>query len=202
MFTLSLNRIATLCVVAFLSALVLIGSASGQSDESGNVKTSFKAVRMGGTGPVMPATGTSLSRNNGGVFVTTHVQGLTPGTVVTAWLVAFNNPKYCATNPCSVADIANPDVDASPVYIGGRIIGLDGAATYGAYRSVGDATGWNGGGTGNGLVNPLGAEIHIALRTHGPASADPAILAMQLSTFNGGCPPNMCATFAASIFQR
>ena len=199
--TLKPITIISFCIV--FTMLLITTNATAQSDKSGNVKTSLNPVRTGGTGPVMPATGTSLSRNNGGVFFTTHVQGLTPGVVVTAWLVAFNNPQYCATSPCSVADIPNPDVDASPLYVGGRIVGPDGSATYGAYRAVDDATGWNGGGTGNGLVNPLGAEIHIALRSHGPASADPAVLAQQLSMFNGGCPGGVgCATFAASIFQR
>lgn len=38
-----------------------------------------------------------------------------------------------------------------------------------------------------GLVNVKGAEIHLVVRSHGMASADPMVLAQQLTQFNGGC---------------
>lgn len=199
-----LNRLTLLGCFVLLVTLALGGSVAAQDGESGNVKTSFRSVSVVMGGPVIPAAGTSLSRNNEGVFFTLHTQGLPAGHAVTAWMAVFNNPKYCATSPCTPADFANPDVDGSLLNTGGRVIGPDGAATYGAYRAVGDATGWNpGSGTGNGLVDPLGAEIHVVLRSHGPASADPAVLAQQLSMFNGGCPGGVgCANLQASVFQR
>ena len=90
------------------------------------------------------------------------------------------------------ADFANPAVNGTLLNTGGRIIGADGAATYGAFRAVGDVTGARPGvGTGNGLVDTKRAEIHIVVRSHGPALlGDPAALAEQLNLFFGGCPPN------------
>jgi len=148
---------------------------------------------------VLPAAGSLLARNPDGVFMNLHTSGLAAGTVVTAWWVIFNNPRECATSPCSVADLPNPAVQSSLVNAAGRIIGADGAASYGDFLAVGDTTGAF---TGPGLLDPFKAEIHLVTRTHGAALLDdPAALAQQLSTFNGGCPPNMCANLQTSIHQ-
>jgi hypothetical protein len=48
------------------------------------------------------------------------------------------------------------------------------------------------------LLNAKRAEIHLVVRSHGPASADPAVLQQQLTTFNGGCPPNTCMNVQAA----
>ncbi|MGH9943874.1 MAG: hypothetical protein ACRD9R_16135 [Pyrinomonadaceae bacterium] len=148
---------------------------------------------------VVPAAGSLLARNRDGVFMNLHTSGLAAGTVVTAWWVIFNNPRECATSPCSVADLPNPAVQSSLVNAAGRIIGADGTASYGDFLAVGDTTGAF---TGPGLLNAFKAEIHLVTRTHGAALlGDPATLAQQLSTFNGGCPPNMCANLQTSIHQ-
>jgi hypothetical protein len=158
-------------------------------------------IHIFGTSEVVPATGTILIRNRDHVFATIHTAGLTPGAAVTAWMAVFNNPRHCATRPCTAIDLDNPHVRASLINIGGQIIGTDGAATYGAYRRVGDTTGiFQGRGTREGLLNPRRAEIHLVMRTHGPAMMnDPDMLRQQLSMFNGGCPPNTCANVQASI---
>jgi hypothetical protein len=119
------------------------------------------------------------------------------------WWVFFNNPHNCATSPCTPADLANPAVQGSVASAGGKIIGADGTATYGAFRATGDTTGvFPGLGTGEGLLAPLRAEIHLVTRSHGPAIlSDPVVLGQQLSLFNGGCPPNTCANLQASIHQ-
>ena len=128
-----------------------------------------------------------------------HSAGLAPGTAVNAWWVFFNNPKKCATTPCSVADLSNSDVQASLVNATGRIVGADGTADFGAFKAVGDTTGAF---TGPGLLNAMKAEIHLVVRSHGPALLDDAAqLAQQLSQFNGGCPPNTCANLQVSIHQ-
>lgn len=59
-------------------------------------------------------------------------------------------------------------------------------------------------GTGNGLVKPMSAEIHLVTRTHGPANLmDLMVLDQQLTMFFGGCPPkNMCISIQASVHQR
>lgn len=194
-----------LTVAALAIGVVVFQSGwttNAQSKESGNPKTNSRTVVYFGTDDVVPNAGTTLNRDPEGVFFTFHTGGLTAGNVVTAWIVIFNNPRYCATSPCSPADIANPLVDALLANSGGRVIGLDGAATFGAYRSVGDITGRQAGSM-NGLVNPLRAEIHVVLRDHGEASMDPGTLHEQLTTFNGGCPGGVgCMNVQASINVR
>src|SRR5262249_9371316 len=148
-------------VGVFLLPLDAITNA--QSKQSGNPKVNSQSVHFFGTTNVVPNAGTSLLRDFGGAFFTFHTQELPVGDAVSAWMAVVNNPENCATHPCSPADFANPDVDGLLVNTGGRVIGVDGAATYGAYRAVGDITGRDRGSM-NGLVDPLRAEIHLVLR--------------------------------------
>ncbi len=165
-------------------------------------RISFRPVLNFSNHTVVPATGTILVRNRDNVYATMHTSGLTPGTVVTFWWAFFNNPHNCATRPCTPADLSNSSVQGSVANGGGKIIGADGTATYGAFRTVGDTTGvFPSIGTAQGLLDPLRAEIHLVTRTHGPAINDATMLGQQLSLFNGGCPPNTCANLQASIHQ-
>lgn len=164
---------------------------------------SIRPVMSVVSGQVVPGTGTILVRTKETVFATMHTSGLTPGTAVTFWFGIFNSPGNCATRPCTAADFANPNVQGSVANGGGQIIGADGTVTYGAFRTVGDTTGVAPGiGTGQGLLDPRRAEIHLVTRFHGPANLiDLVILGQQLSMFNGGCPPNTCTNLQASIHQ-
>jgi hypothetical protein len=187
------------------SALILAASASnspGQS-ENGQPKITSQPVVDMASGSVLPSAGSILFRNSEGVFFTFSTSGLTPGDAVTAWLAVFNNPEFCATDPCTPADFANPDVNGTLFSTGGLVIGPDGKAVYSAYRAVGDLTGARPNfGTGNGLVKPKKAEIHLVARTHGPANLlDPAVLLQQLTMFNGGCSPT-CTSIQASVHQK
>lgn len=166
-------------------------------------RISFSPVVNFSNHTVIPATGTMLLRNRDNVFATMNTAGLTPGTAVTMWWVFFNNPHNCATRPCTPADLSNPAVQGSVASAGGKIIGADGTASYGAFRTTGDTTGvFPGIGTAQGLLDPLRAEIHLVTRSHGPALLnDQVLLGQQLSLFNGGCPPNTCVNLQASIHQ-
>jgi len=162
-------------------------------------RISIRPVLLLSDQSVAPRAGTMLVRTRDNVFATIHTAGLAPGTVVTAWFGIFNNPHNCATRPCTPADFSNPAVQGSRVNFGGQIIGADGSATFGAFRTVGDTTGAF---DGPGLLDPLRAEIHLVTRSHGSAIMnDPEMLKQQLSILNGGCPPNTCANIQASIHQ-
>jgi hypothetical protein len=152
---------------------------------------------------VVPASGAILVRTRDNVFTTMHTAGLPPGAAVTFWWVFFNNPHNCATRPCGPADLANPAVAGSVANAGGKIIGADGAATFGAFRRVGDTTSVVPGfGTGQGLLNPLRAEIFLVTRSHGSAlTGDQAMPSQQLTMYNGGCPPNTCVDLQVSVHQ-
>lgn len=181
-----------------------VTNTHGQSGQSDHPRISSRPVVFMANGSVTPSAGSILFRNQDGVFFSFYTSGLTNGDAVTLWMAIFNNPQFCATSPCTPADFLNPAVNGTLLITGGRVIGPDGSATYGAFRAVGDTTGARPNtGTGNGLVKPLSAEIHLVTRSHGPANLmDPMVLAEQLSMFNGGCPPNTCMNIHASVHQR
>lgn len=196
-----------LAIFGFCTALTTLSftNAHGQSGQSGNPRISNRSVVVVmATGSVVPSAGSTLFRNQDGVFFSFYTSGLTNGHAVTIWMAVFNNPEFCATSPCTAADFANPAVDGTLLNTGGRVIGPDGKGVYGAFRAVGDTTGARPmTGTGNGLVKPMSAEIHLVTRSHGPAFLmDPMGLELQLTTFNGGCPPNTCMNVQASVHQR
>ncbi|HXG66666.1 MAG TPA: hypothetical protein VNO70_16315 [Blastocatellia bacterium] len=186
---------------AMLAALAFAPSAQGQNG-NGNPKPkiSFQPILAFSDQSALPGGGSILARAKDGVYMSYHSFGLPAGTVATAWWVFFNEPKRCATSPCGLPDLfTNPDAQPSLVYATGRMVGADGTADFGAFRAVGDTTGAQ---FGPGLLDPRKAEIHLVIRTHGPALDDPALLSQQLSSFNGGCPtPNTCANLQVSIHQ-
>jgi hypothetical protein len=134
--------------------------------------------------------GTSmLVRTPSGISFTYQTSGLPAGQVVTLWVVVFNNPDACATDPCTFADMPNPEAQGDFLYGGGHVIGGSGRGNYGGHLAVGDISG-SGlaeiGGTALGLIDPFTAEIIFALHSHGPAVPGQTLKA-QLSSFLGGC---------------
>jgi hypothetical protein len=195
-------------------AAVLVAAFSGglnaQDGKSGNVKTTITKVEKFVGTDVIPAAGASLSRNNDGMFATISTSGLTPGHVVTLWWAVFNNPEYCAVPGCGPADLNNPAVNGSAQYGGGAIVGAGGRADFSGYLEEGDNTGFeilppfpNMPNPSPGIVNAKTAVVHLVVRTHGAASADPAILQQQLTKFGGGCAvsvPSPCANVQKAVF--
>lgn len=182
-----------------LAAFGLAVSATGQNAATDQVPTvTFRPERLTMNGAVVYRSGTMLVRTRDRVFATIHTSGLVPGFVYTGWFGIFNDPRHCATRPCTPADLANPAVQGSLVNFGGRVVGADGVANFAEDRAVGDATNAF---LGPGLLDPRRAEIHLAVRSHGAASMDATVLGQQLTTFNGGCPPNNCATVQAAVHE-
>ena len=183
---------------ALIVALMPVARAGAEA--GGPRKISIEPIAM--MGVAVPG-GTILVRTRDGVFASIHAAGLAEGTAVTGWFGIFQNAEFCATDPCSAADLTNPAVEGSVLNMGGRVVGADGAVDIGAFRAVGDTTASGGPpGTPNvGILRPFKAEIHLVIRTHGPASTDPAVLLQQMRMFNGGCPPNTCANLMASVHK-
>ena len=169
-----------------------------------------------------PVGHSKLVRTDAGVSFTYSTSSLPVGQVVTVWIVVFNNPENCATSPCiAPADVFNPDVNADFLYGGGHVIGGSGAGNFGGHLRADDPSGSGLAELGFpavGLLNPLTAEIHLALHSHGPAGSG-QVLKAQLSSFLGGCqtflgpdgiadgPEDMpvsageCSTFQYSVHQ-
>jgi hypothetical protein len=135
---------------------------------------------------VVPGSSSELVRNDNGVTVTLHTTGLTAGNVYTIAFVIFNNPGACATSPCSASDLTKAAVQTSIVFASGHVVGGEGE-NFAAHLNVGDVSQAI---SGPGLLNSRKAEIHVQVRSHGPAI--PGAIDDQIHQFNGGCPPNAC----------
>lgn len=131
----------------------------------------------------------TLVRNGGWVQYRMHTTGL-PAGAYTVWIVTINDPEHCAASPCNEADVfGNPAVDATVFWSDGGIVHANGVGNFGARIHVGELPTGDGqiGWPGNGLLDPHGAEIHLIVKYHGPASDDPDVLYDQTHTLVGSC---------------
>ncbi len=154
------------------------------------------AVNMTWFPSLEPAVGASiLTRHANSVEMRIHTTGLEPGHAYTVWWVIFNNPDACSDD-CDEDDFpegvpaakvgdepADPEVQASVLWAAGGIAGSDGTADFHARLLVGEPP--MPPEFGPGLTDPLNAEIHLPVRSHGLAVV--GRVAEQLSTINGMC---------------
>lgn len=139
---------------------------------------------------VNPVGKAKLVRNGSGISADLTASGLPAGQAVTLWAIIFNNPEHCTTDPCSApADLFTPGVGGDFYFLSGQVIDADGNATFGGRLNV-DSLKGSGlvelGATGVALTNPYGAEVHLALHSHGPALQGQTLKA-QINSFTGGC---------------
>ncbi len=126
----------------------------------------------------------TLRRTSRGVRSVIRTSDLERGHAHTVWAVVFNHPEAC-DGPCDGPDLSNPDVGGASVRLTGRVVPAPRATFAGELR------------TGDALTNPRGAEIHLIVRTHGPVIR--GLRHEQITTLNGGCPPNTCANVQVAI---
>ena len=106
----------------------------------------------------------TLHRKSDGIKVNFMTRNLIPGNAYTFWIVIFG-------------EVPGPPTST---YAGGLVVGKNGKANFSAHKSEGEVF-------ENGSIfnNPLTAEIHLAIRTHGPAI--PGMIDLQTTTMDGGC---------------
>jgi hypothetical protein len=140
----------------------------------------------------VPGTST-LTRNDTGIIVNYNTTGLTPGYAYTLWWVIWNNPQKCAVpGACDEPDFGIPGVVGVDVlYATGLVVGADGIGNFtaeliagGDYQSVNQLMELPPAG-GLKLGNSRTAEVHLALRSHGPVI--PGMVTEQISSYIGGC---------------
>jgi hypothetical protein len=141
-------------------------------------------------GDPVPGTISRLLRFDDRIIVRVDTERLEPG-AYTLWWEVYNHPEFCVRT-CD--DPTNPAAQGFIAYAAGAVVGQDGNATFMAELRDGDISGvpqeWaHASGAKIGLVNPHQAIVYVAIRSHGAASADPAVLNEQLTKFNGGCNP-------------
>lgn len=209
-------------VVALILALLAVSMAL--AGESAEVTTAdaywwWERHAAGAT----PMGTTKLVRNDSGLSATYHASALPAGQAITGWIIFFNKPGECNSSPCAVpADVFNPAAEADFYPISGSVVGASGNASFAGTLRVGDLNGSGkaeiGVGTPIALTNPMGAEVVLALHSHGPALSG-AELVSQLSSFTGGCEifngtngfadgpddipsgPGECSTFHYSLHE-
>jgi hypothetical protein len=136
--------------------------------------------------------------------VNVKLKDLTPGNAITVWFVHWDDLTQCAESGCTESDLGDPGNGAIWSQIGG-VVGRNGQFNQGSFVKVGEDT---GGPIPVALENPLGAEIHLVVQDHGPATGDPA----QTSTFHSGCDspavdpedrvwPTVCEDPQAAVFK-
>lgn len=180
-----LTTFILLAVVLFVSvAFVAPASAAGPTH-----KSSAPAYWLwDSTNPVGQS---RLVRTENGLNAVYQTTGLPSGQAMTLWFIVFNNPFGCSTSPCSVpADLFNPAAAADFLWGGGRVTGKN-KTTFAGHLAVGDTSGSGMIDIGSpdlaiGLSNPMGAEVHLAIHSHGPALTGQDLIA-QLTSFTGGC---------------
>lgn len=112
------------------------------------------------------------------------------------WWVIFNDPSGCSDGSCGENDVLPPpgteEANVSVLWTGtGTIVGPDRMGHFSASLDVGLDAAPGQVIYGDGLLDPMGAEVHIIVRYHGPAIWDDATaLVEQLSTFQGSCTPD------------
>jgi hypothetical protein len=133
-----------------------------------------------------------LVRTRSGVSIRLHTQA-PAGDAVTVWWVVFNNPDECdgaegSPFRCAESDLFNPEVEGSVQYAAGHIVGASGTYNVASHLSEGDTSGCAfGSDVCAGLIDASQADVHLVVRTHGPALT--AYLPNQFQSFDGACTP-------------
>jgi hypothetical protein len=173
-----------LAMLVLVSSVALAGGAAKSTADTYD----FQPVEQGGT--------SKLVRNSSGISFNfkTVGTGVFPGYTYTVWVVVFNEPGNCtpAEGGCSADDIFDtpgpPKTDV--LYGGGNVAGNAGKIHISGHRAEGDSSGSVyqdifGAPSSPGLIDPLGAEVHLVLRSHGPKV--PENMPAQIDSFDGGC---------------
>ncbi len=159
----------------------------------------------------------TLTRMEHGLYMTFDAVGLEPGAAYTAWWVVFNKTENCSDGECGLDDSFIMDSnggillteEGAPQFnlpareitafslhrATGSVADIDGTAEFRAHLPVGDRTEVEF--DGPGLFDAMKAEIHIIIRTHGPAI--PGDLHEQMNTPWGGCPEGWPKTPCGNI---
>lgn len=212
----------TIIKLLFTLLLFFGTSCSEEQDapELNSVPLKAASKQTAAIGGLADITGTStLHRNKNGITVNFKAENLHPG-AYTIWWVIWNNPLKCENgNLCGEPDFATPGVNVEVMFAGGHVVGNNGKGNFSAHLKAGDdspesmneAFGLPPVG-GLWVGNTFDAEIHVVLRTHGPAV--PGLVTEQINSYRGGCDnpfqyapftvyPNTvgeCADIAAAVF--
>lgn len=146
-----------------------------------------------------------LTRTTQGLWADIEIDGLVPGLAYSVWWAVFNNPQQCVAG-CDASDLRNINQAQGSLVNGGGFVGTGSTLTHHAHLARHDPAGYSvEAGDPKGIRNPFGAEVHVVIRNHGVAEADPADLALQTGTFGMFCNLPItggCRNEGASVFSK
>lgn len=167
-------------------------------------------MNQGGVG-VYAANGAHVVREPNGVRVSMTVPTPEPGTyiyppnppgivpghpeVFTLWAFIFNFPDLCV-GPCDGNDLGDGAAAKGSVYNAGGHVASGNSLTVAGRIGVGQPAGAPPGIVPTPLVNPSGAEIHLALTSHG--ALDPSTLPGEFHSPTGS---PVCGCWWVAIFD-
>lgn len=156
-----------------------------------------------------------LFRGRNGLSVHMYTSNLIPGHTYTLWWVVYNKPENCINSPCGGVDNSNTEVMRELLYATGKVITEGDRGSFRAVLRKGDTSGSINSELNlpeyGGLLYPQSAEVHMVIRSHGPAI--PGLVEEQIGSFNGGCTTSLpsfteipdeegeCANIQYAIFE-
>ncbi|MGH9153626.1 MAG: hypothetical protein ACRD03_14755 [Acidimicrobiales bacterium] len=178
-----MNIKAAAAAAVLVATLTSAVPSAGAAATDARVAVSWHPQMAPMSGPVEGASA-HLVRTGNGISYSLHATNLVAGHSYTLWQVVVNNPAACDPRPCTAPDIlGNPDADGQVSYAAGHVTGGRGQATLAGSQRVGAIPeGWL---DDRGLVDPMGAEVHLVLNDHGPALAE--LMPEMIHTYRGGC---------------
>lgn len=125
------------------------------------------------------------------------------GDATTVWFVVFNDPSQCIQASCGEVDVVDAFLGGDNlakvgVHFGAGHVANGSKFNAAARLNVGDMSGVL---FGVGLMDARAAEIHLVVRSHGPASTlTGQELAEALHSVDGGCDTNTCGDAQFAVF--
>ena len=111
----------------------------------------------------------------------------------TMWLSIYNNPDQCSNGDCQplvdtgAGGIPNP-AEGSILWLTAGYVGPDRMGHFSSRVGLGEEGAPGVIVMGSGVTNPMGAELHLILRYHGPTMWDDMeMLSAQATQLHGGC---------------
>ena len=190
-------RTKTSVAIVTMLAVLLIGAmpVAAQDAEEPTTQMSvtgafaFPTTTWGGQ-PIAGSSSSNIAYEEG-VSATFATTGLEPGHVVTMWWVVFNHPELCTNGEgglrCGEPDLlifgGDEAIEGTVLTAAAHIVGPDGSGHFGSYLATGDTSRVLL--AGPGLTDPLGADVHLVLRDHGPVQD--GLFEAALGSYGGGC---------------
>jgi hypothetical protein len=115
--------------------------------------------------------------------------GIVPGhpEIFTLWIFAFNHPELCTDGVCNGDDIGDDAPAKGAVYNGGGHVASGASLNIAGRVAVGQPAVAPPGVEPTPLSNPAGAEIHLAITSHGALNPETLPGELRTPTGSGAC---------------